>query len=200
MIKNIIFDVGMVLVDFCWQKVLEDLGFEGDLLKRVAAATVGSSAWGEYDRSRKSDEEILAGLIANDPELEPEIRLFWDHNRETIRLYPYAESWVREFKEKGYRCYILSNYSRRTYELTREERPFEELMDGVLFSFQVQQVKPERAIYETFLKRFGLVPEECVFLDDSPKNIAAARELGIYGVQFTTREAAVEELRKLGVE
>ena len=200
MIQNIIFDVGMVLVDFCWQKVLEDLGFEGEVKERVAAATVGSPVWGEYDRSRMSDDEILAALIANDPEMEREIRLFWEHNSETIRCYPYAEAWVREWKEKGYRCYILSNYSRRTYELTKKELPFEPLMDGALFSFQVRQVKPERVIYETFLMKFGLKPEECVFLDDSPANIAAAEELGIRGVRFTTREAAMEELKRLGVE
>lgn len=199
MIKNIVFDAGMVLVDFCWQKVMHDLGFEGELFERVADATVRSSVWGEYDRSRMSDEEILAGLIENAPELEAEIRLFWEHNGDVIRKYPYAESWIREWKDKGYHCYILSNYARRTYELTRQELSFEMLMDGALFSFQVQQVKPEPEIYRTLMERFDLKPEECVFLDDNADNVAAARRLGIHGIVFTTKEEAERELKALGV-
>lgn len=197
MIRNIIFDVGMVLVDFRWEQVMRELGLDGQRLERVADATIRSSVWNEYDRSSSGDDEILERLIANDPELKKEIRLFWEHTADTIRQFPYAESWVKEFKEKGYRCYILSNYSRRTYELSKKELSFERLMDGVLFSYQVQQIKPERAIYETLLATFGLIPEECVFLDDNPGNVAAARELGIHAVLFTTKEAAEEELKEI---
>ncbi len=197
MIRNIIFDVGMVLVDFCWEKVLKNLGFEGELFERVADATVRSGMWYEYDRSLCSDEEILSGLIANAPELESEIRLFWEHMAGTIEQYPYAEAWVKSFKEKGYHCYILSNYSRRTYELTRQELSFEKQMDGALFSYQVQKVKPEPDIYQILLERYRLKPEECVFIDDNPNNVAAAEKLGIYGVLFTSKVEAERELTKL---
>lgn len=197
MIRNIIFDVGMVLVGFSWQMVFEQLGFQGDVYEEVADATVRSELWNEYDRSRMSDEEILNGFIAKAPQQEENIRLFWEHVADTIHQYPYAEGWVREFKEKGYRCYILSNYARRTRELTQKELSFEKLMDGVLYSYQVQQIKPERAIYETLLQRFGLMPEECVFFDDNPVNVAAARELGIHAIQFTTREEAMKEFAAL---
>lgn len=200
MIKNIIFDVGMVLVDFNWRRVLEKLGMGGELLERVADATVRSKMWNEYDRSRLRDEEILEAFVASAPELEKEIRLFWEHVADTITQYPYAVSWVKEWKEKGYRCYILSNYAKRTYELTKEALSFENLMDGVLFSYETHQTKPEPEIYQTLLARFGLNPEESVFLDDNAANVAAARELGIHAIQFATREAAVEELKKLGVE
>ncbi len=200
MIKNIIFDVGMVLVDFSWKKVFEELGFTGETFEEVADATVRSDLWNEYDRSRMSDEEILNGFIANAPHQEANIRLFWEHLAETISCFPYSHEWIREFKDKGYRCYILSNYARRTYEITKEELSFERLMDGVLFSYQVQMVKPDREIFETLLERFSLKAEECVFLDDNVRNVAAARELGIHTIHFTTREAAIEELKVLGVE
>ena len=199
MIQNVIFDVGMVLVDFSWQRVMKELGFSEEVFEAVADATVRDSLWNEFDRSRMSDEEILQGFIFNNPAQEANIRLYWEHIGDTIRCYPYTHDWIRELKDKGLHCYILSNYARRTYELTREELSFEKLMDGALYSWQVQQVKPEPEIFRTLLERFGLRPEESVFLDDNPKNVEAARKLGIHAIQFTTREAALKELAALGV-
>lgn len=200
MIRNIIFDVGKVLVDFQWEGVMENHGVTGERMKRLRRATLESPMWGELDRSALSDQEILDGFIRNDPEIEADIRLMWQHNREMIRCFDDSHDWIRSLKEKGYRCYILSNYARYTYGQTREELSFEELMDGCIFSWQVQQVKPERAIFETLLKRFSLVPEECVFLDDTRANVEAARKLGIRGIVFESRQQAMEELKRLGVE
>lgn len=114
MIQNVIFDVGMVLVDFSWQRVMKELGFSEEVFEAVADATVRSPLWNEYDRSRMSDEEILCGFIANAPSQEAHIRLYWEHVGDTIRCYPYTHDWIRELKEKGLHCYILSNYARRT--------------------------------------------------------------------------------------
>lgn len=200
MIKNIIFDVGQVLVEYAWEPVMKRLGITGRDLEQVADATVRSQLWNEYDRSKISDEELLQGFIRQAPEQEENVRLFWEHVADTITCFSYSESWIQSFRDKGYRCYILSNYARRTYELTREELSFEKKMDGVLFSFQVQQIKPEPEIYRTLLERFDLEASECVFLDDNPANVEAARKLGIHGILFTGKEAAQRELQAFGVE
>ncbi len=197
MIRNIIFDVGMVLADFCWEKVMHELGFSGEIFERLADATVRSDAWRDYDRSLISDEEILASFIANAPGLEKEIRLFWDHMADTIERYPYAEDWVGSLKEEGYHCYILSNYSKRTFELTKEKLTFLKRVDGALFSWQVKLNKPEPEIYRTLLERYQLKPEECVFLDDSLDNVNAARNMGIHAIHFTGIEDAKKKLREL---
>ena len=199
MIKNIIFDVGNVLVQVRWDEVMKDIGFEGEVLHRVSEATVRSKMWYEYDRSLLSDEEILSAFIAHAPDLEKEIRLFMDHGSETIREFPYAREWVKSFHDKGYHCYILSNYPRTSYENTKSERTYEEFMDGVLYSYQVQMVKPEAEIYHTLLQKFGLNPGECVFLDDNLANVEAAKKLGIHAILFTTKAEAERELRQLGV-
>ena len=120
MIKNIILDVGMVLVDFCWADLLEKLGITGEDFTAVADATVRTDDWNEYDRSTKTDEELLLALKANAPQYAPQIQLFWDHMAEMIRQYPYAKPWITALKKKGYQVYILSIYSRWTYELTRQ--------------------------------------------------------------------------------
>ena len=83
MIKNVIFDVGNVLVDFCWEEVFHKLGFEGETFEHVADATVRSATWNEFDRGAKPDEEIIAACIKEAPEYEREIRLFYDHVGDT---------------------------------------------------------------------------------------------------------------------
>jgi len=199
MIKNIIFDVGKVLVEVRWQEVMRELGLDEATVELVANATVCSSTWGEYDRSRLSYEELLEKFILNNPRVEKEIRLFMEHEKEAIREYPYAREWVKSFHDKGYKCYVLSNYPKGTFEHTREERSFEEFLDGAVYSFQVQMIKPEKEIYQMLLKRYNLMPTESVFIDDNLANVEMARELGMYAIHFQTKDETEKELEKLGV-
>ena len=73
MIKNVVFDVGKVLVEFDWQGYLEALGFSPEIYEKVADATVRSELWNEFDRSKMSDEEILEGFLAGGPESKKKI-------------------------------------------------------------------------------------------------------------------------------
>ena len=199
MIKNIIFDVGKVLVEVRWHEVMRELGFDEAIVELVANATVCSSMWGEYDRSKLPYEEMLKKFVMNNPTVEKEIRLFMKHEKEAIREFPYAREWVKSFRDKGYKCYVLSNYPKGTFENTREERSFEEFLDGAVYSFQVQMVKPEKEIYQMLLERYDLIPEECVFIDDNQANVEVARELGMNAIQFWKKDETEKELKKLGV-
>ncbi|MDE7312448.1 MAG: HAD family phosphatase [Eubacterium sp.] len=201
MIKNIILDVGMVLVDFCWAEVLEKLGITGGDFEAVADATVRTQTWNEYDRSAKPDEELLADLKANAPQYAQQIQLFWDNMSGMIRQYPYTRQWITSLKEKGYRVYILSNYSRRTYTLTREEGlNFLPLVDGTVFSFETCHIKPEKEIYHDLMDRFGLDPKECVFIDDNAANLVYPKELGWSTIQFHDFAQVQAELKAFGVD
>lgn len=198
MIKNIIFDVGKVLVEWEPDVAMQKLGFDEATLKAVSEATVESNDWNENDRSVLSDGEQLQIFIDKAPAYEKEIRLFWDNIGLAIWQYDYVKEWMQELKTRGYRLYILSNYGRRTYAQTRETGlSFLEDVDGQLFSFEVHQIKPEPEIYQTLLRKFDLKPEECVFLDDRADNIAAAEDAGIHGIQFTGYEAARTKLEEL---
>lgn len=200
MIKNIIFDAGNVLVEIRWNQVMQKLGFDDEVLNRVSEATVRSEQWKEYDRSACSDEELISMFVANDPEMEKEIRLFMEHESEAIVAFSYAKEWVKSFKDNGYNCYILSNYSKSTHEKTKAERSYEEYIDGAIYSWQLQIVKPEPAIYQELLERYELTPQECVFMDDNIMNVEMARKLGIHAIHFTTKSDAEVQLRKLGVK
>lgn len=198
MIKNIILDVGMVLVDFCWRDVMKKLHLEGEDFESVADATVRSPQWNEYDRSAIPDQELLAQFKKNAPHYEEQIQLFWEHVKDTIVQYPYAKKWIQSMQKDGFHVYILSNYAKRTYDLTREEGlSFLSLVDGAVFSYETGYVKPEKEIYHFLMDRYSLVPEECVFIDDNAANLVYPGEIGWSTIQFHTLSQVQEELETI---
>ena len=199
MIKNIVFDVGKVLVDFDWQGFFASLQFPPEVYEKVADATVRSKLWNEFDRSKMSDEEILEGFLQGAQGCEEDVMRFWDNMGSSIRRYGYTPSWIQSLQEKGYGVYLLSNYPRRLYSQSIDELSFVEDVEGAVFSFEVQATKPEPEIYEALFRKYDLEPTECVFIDDNRGNIVAANQLGMATIHFHTKSQAEEDLRSLGV-
>lgn len=200
MIKNIILDVGKVLVEWEPAAMLKKLGLDEETIRIVTEATVDSAEWNELDKGSVSNEVLLDGFIAKIPDYEKEVRLLWENIGKAIWQYEYVRPWIRSMKEKGYGVYILSNYGSWTYENTQEALSFLADVDGAVFSYQVKQIKPNPQIYQMFLEKYDLRAEECVFIDDRQDNIDAACELGIRGIRFTGYENANEQLKACGVE
>ncbi len=199
MITTIIFDIGNVLVDFCWEEYLYSFGFSGEITERIAKATVLNDAWNEFDKGAKSEKELVEGFVANDPDIETEIRRICENIHDMLRKREYAIPWIKELKEKGYKVYYLSNFSEKAERECAHTIDFIPYMDGGILSYQEKLIKPDPKIYELLTERFKLNPEECVFLDDRKDNCLAAQKLGFHTVLFTTKENAIEELKKLDV-
>ena len=195
--RNIIFDIGNVLTDFRWQEFLEDKGFSGEVLDRIAKASVLSPVWKELDRGVWSFEEVMAGFIKNDPALEKEMHMAFDDMTDIVTIRDYAVDWIRELKRKGYQVYYLSNFSDKIERECAKALVFREEMAGGIMSYKDRLIKPDPAIYELLLERFHLNPQESVFLDDTPVNVEAAGKLGIKGICFVTKEQAEKELKAL---
>lgn len=199
MIRNIIFDIGNVLAAWRWREYYESLDYSPEITERLARATVLSPLWEEFDRGEMDEEVLLGKFIENDPELAEEIRGVRDNIHDMLGRYDYAIPWLEDLKSKGYRVYYLSNFSRLAHERCLHALDFLPLMDGGILSYQERIVKPASAIYQLLLERYGLKAQECVFLDDTPKNVEEAVRQGMAGIVFHSREQAVEELQKLGV-
>lgn len=200
MIKTVIFDIGNVLVDFCWEAYFKGLGFSEKMTARLGAATVNSDDWPEFDRGVLTEQEMVNRFVENDPEIEKEIRRALENVKGIIRLRDYAVSWIRGLKKSGYQVLVLSNFYRKVEMECAEEMVFLKETDGGILSYQEKLIKPMPAIYWTLLNRYGLRPEESVFIDDSPVNIEAAKSLGIYGIVFENRQQVLRELEALGVK
>ena len=184
-VKNIIFDVGQVLVSYEWEDYLKSFHFPEEEEKLIAEAVFKSQTWNERDRGLFPEEEYLKQFIAALPaEYEEDVKRVLRESEKTIQIKDYAETWTSYLKSQGSHLYI----------------PFLKNMDGVIFSCEVKEIKPEPQIYRTLLTRFGLKPEESVFLDDRPENCEAARVLGIHAIEFHNLKQAAKELEKLGVK
>lgn len=200
LIKNIIFDVGRVLIRWEPELAMRNLGISEETITVLSEAFFAEGAWNEEDRGALAEEEILDFLISRAPSCGSEIRLFWEHVEDAICQFPYARPLIQDLKAQGYQVYILSNYGRTTFQKTKEKAlSFLQDADGVFFSFEVKKIKPEPEIYRLFLERFGLLPEECVFLDDMPENIEGAEAAGIHGIVFQNIEQAKQDLKAYGV-
>lgn len=200
MIKTIIFDIGNVLADFTWKEFLEKKGCTGEELERITQATIMSDKWSEYDRGAMTDEEIIQCFINNAPDLEAKIRSYFANVKGIVSRNDYAIPWIKELKQKGYQVLYLSNFSRKAEEDCLDALDFIPYTDGGILSYKEKVIKPMPEIYQLLIARYHLVPDECVFLDDTEKNLTGASEFGIHTIHFENQEQARTELRKLGVE
>lgn len=199
MITTIIFDIGNVLADFTWEEHYRSFGYDEETLLRLANATVKNPAWNEYDRGVLSDEEIMQKFIESDPGLEDILRKVLKNKKTMVRRNEYAIPWIKELQKKGYRCLYLSNFSKASEKDCAEALDFIPYMDGGILSYREKVIKPMPEIYQLLIDRYELVPEECVFLDDTVHNLEAAEKFGIHTIHFRNQKQAIEELRKLGV-
>lgn len=196
-IDTIIFDVGNVLVDYDWESYLDSFHFSPEKREIMADVVFRSRLWDEKDRG-VGEEAALQSFIQAAPQYEEDVRKVVEESYRTIRPRDYAKTWVKYLKSKGYKLYILSNYSEEGLKKTRHMIP-EKYMDGAIFSCYVKQIKPEPEIYRTLLDTYGIVPEKAVFLDDRKENLDAAEKFGIRTILFQDFKQAAADLEKLGV-
>ena len=197
MIKNIVFDIGNVLAGFAWEDFYRSFGYSEEIFEKLADATVRSPFWNEMDRGKLSDEELLEGFIKNDSSIEKEIREVFENVEEIIQRFDYAIPWIRELKEKGYHIYVISNFSRKAHVECIKALDFLEEIDGEILSYQVKLIKPSPEIYQLLCSKYNLKAEECVFIDDLPKNVEAARTERMKGLIFESLDQAKRELEEI---
>ena len=201
MIRNIVFDMGNVLLRFEPEYFMTREGITDEKDREVIRSELFQSAeWALMDLGLLTEDTAEPRVLARIPERlhEKTVRLLrnWAVPEAPI---PGMESLVERLKAAGYGIYLLSNASVAQHEYWPKQS-VSRLFDGKLISCDIKVVKPAREIYERFTQKFGLVPEECVFIDDAPANIAGAIACGWQGFVFRgDAEDAEKKLKALGV-
>lgn len=184
MIKNIVFDMGNVIIRFDPELFMSRLGLAEEDRKLLKRELFVSLEWSRMDRGSLTDEEAAEIVCRRVPErLHDAVRRLvgmWD------RLILPVEGMyelVEELRGMGYGIYLLSNASFRQHDYWPRV-PASKFFDGTLISADVKLVKPQPEIYRLLCDKFSLVPEECVFIDDSTSNAEGAYFCGINALVF----------------
>lgn len=181
-IKNLVFDVGGVLIGYRWEEMFEDYGLDKISAIKIGKGIFDSKEWPMFDAGLISLEETVESFCNRNPDLAEPARWFIE-NAIKMRV-PREKLWkeLRRLKEKGYKIYLLSNYSKVLFKLHTSDYDFMNIIDGKVVSYEVNSLKPEEKIYRTLFERYNLKEDECVFFDDRPCNVEMAKKLGMEGI------------------
>lgn len=188
MIKNIIFDFGRVIVDFDETKMTRVYIKDEALVPLVRDVIFDRLYWDPLDIGGITDGELKASAAERLPkEILPEALAVYDHWIDHLDPLPGIEEAILAARARVKGLYLLSNISEKfanEYEsnpvMKRVLSPF----DGLVFSGPLRLIKPDARIFHYLLDTYGLNADECLFIDDSPKNIAGAEAVGIHTYLF----------------
>lgn len=193
MIKNIVFDMGNVLLDYNPEVSLKLFVEKEEDRVLIRKELFEGPEWKEADRGSIRDAEKFEGVSKRVPErLHAQLRQCVDQWDICMVPLPGAREFCTWAKEKGYGIYVLSNASDLFYRYFPNFAPFF-FFDGILVSADVHLLKPDVQIFQHFLNTYGLKAEECLFLDDRRDNVEGAARAGMQSVVF---RGSFEEIRE----
>ena len=193
MIKNIIFDMGNVLLRYDPEVCLNRFVKREEDRALIRRELFEGPEWVQGDLGHITDEQRFDGVSRRVPqELHTELRQCVEQWHMCMEPVHGAKEFCAYAKEQGYRLYVLSNASSSFYQYFPRFAPFE-YFDGLVVSCDIHIVKPDIRIYRYLLETYGLAPEECFFIDDMAANVEGAQKAGISGAVFG---GDFEEIRK----
>jgi putative hydrolase of the HAD superfamily len=185
MIRNIVLDMGNVMIRFDPAAFMTREGVTNPQDRILVMNELFLSVeWAQMDAGVLTEETAEPSILSRFPDrLKPHVRNLLYHWSVPGDGLPGMEDLIRRLKLSGYGIYLLSNASKAQHEYW-PKIPASRLFDGKLISCDVGFVKPMKEIYEIFTSTFSLRPEECVFIDDAPCNVAGAIACGWQGIVF----------------
>lgn len=197
-IKNIVFDVGNVLVR--WDPLSVVIQTFPDVVDpaQLSKAIFKHETWFNLNLGVIDEPEAVR---LYQQRLQPHADEF-QHMMDNIRrsLVPLEDSiaLLRRLKNH-YKIYALTDNTKEIVAHLENEYDFWPLFEGVVVSANIGHLKPSEAIYRYLLEQYSLHPEETVFIDDLKANVIGARNVGIKAIQFHDIEQCLIELKILGV-
>ena len=196
MIRNLIFDFGKVLVDYDFETFISTLFNDRQKAHEFATLFMAQDFMDRCDREEVHYSVIIDEMKNAYPQFAEQLQLFSD-NFSTIVTGEMEgmHELLSVLKKMGFRLYGLTNWCSKVHETIAKYDIFR-LLDGMVISSEEHLIKPEAAIYNRLLLKYGLKAEECLFADDKKTNVDGARAVGIDAVVFTDAENYRKELEK----
>ena len=175
-----------------------DAGALGRAMQRIADRQ-GEHPLYDLERGRIAETRFLSTLsreLATDVGHEPELHRFSEIYFDALEVNEPMIRLMQDVKSRRYRTALLTNNIREWEPHWRAMLPVDQIFEVVVDSAFVDTRKPEHRIYELTVERLGngIVPSDCLFIDDVELNVAAAREVGMRAVRFRSNEQTIPEI------
>ena len=182
MIKNLIFDLGNVLISFRPSEFFDKKKYPANIKAKILSDIFGSKEWGMLDNGEISTPEAIDAIVLKTTLKREEIAHIF--NLRTELMFPLDQNvrLLPELKKRGFRLYFLSNFPMDIFEEIKTGYYFFKYFDGGIISAEAKFSKPDRQIYEILLKKYSLIPRECLYIDDIEINVKTAEAIGMKGL------------------
>jgi putative hydrolase of the HAD superfamily len=202
MIRNVVFDVGNVMVRWSPAEVIDrSFGLPAGSAenRNLAVRLFISPIWTSLNCGRMTFAEAAKAYHAEHGLTADESRAFFFHVMDHQVLIEGTQGLAGRLKAGGYRIFGLTDNIREIVAHLKERYDFWSLFEGAVVSAEVGIMKPDPQIFAHLLQGFGLEAGETVFLDDNESNVAGAQHAGLESFVFKTAADAERELRALGL-
>lgn len=196
MIKNIIFDIGGVLLEYNPKTYLDKLNIEEGKRKKLNDIIFHNQKWLDCLNGFISNDEFMRCLIKENPKYKVEIEQILCKGNLKYMLPPKLDmiEFYKGLKQRGYRVYLCSNITECTYNYVKDSFEIVQIADGSVFSCFEHISKPNVEIYQSLIRKYGIDVNESVFIDDTNRNVLSASEIGLKTVLFKDNIEQIEEL------
>lgn len=200
--KNLVFDMGNVLIEWNSEKILQAITDDIKLQNLLRKEVFETGLWVQTDEGVKTREEMIEIVTAKiGEEYRNEITQLSRYWYKYVDVYTKVQDRIIELSKNGYNIYILSNTAYTFYDLVKEGYiPAASIAKGIVLSCEEKVLKPNEKIYNILLERYNLDPHDTMFFDDLSENIWGAARCGINGFVVENESELLTYLDKLREE
>ena len=200
--KNLVFDMGNVLIEWNSEKILQAITDDRKLQNLLRKEVFETGLWVQTDEGVKTREEMIE-IVTNKigEEYRNELTQLSRYWYKYVDVYTKVQDRIIELSKNGYNIYILSNTAYTFYDLVKEGYlPAASIAKGIVLSCEEKVLKPNEKIYNILLERYNLDPHDTMFFDDLSENIWGAARCGINGFVVENERELLTYLDKLREE
>lgn len=197
-ILNIVFDLGGVVLTWDPERIVAHVFSDPEVREKALAGIFGHEDWLALDKGTLDPQEAIRRGVDRTGLPVSEVTRLMRYVPDALVLMPETLDLIRRLKDKGHRLYCLSNMHEASMVHLDARYSFWDVFEGRVISSRVRMIKPEPEIYRHLIDRFGLVPDETVFIDDHGANLRPAEAFGIRTIRFEDAEQCAHELKEMG--
>lgn len=198
-IRNVIFDLGGVLLDWHPDALVAGFQPQAELRQSSHESLFGHADWRSFDRGTLTELELIERIASRTSRPAADVVAFLEAVRESLAEKPETVQLLRQLDAAGVKLFCLSNMPIPFYAYLRRRHGFWDAFTGIVISGEIKKMKPDAEVFAHLLETFDLRADECVFIDDLPANVEGARAVGMQGIVFEDAAQCAQELNRLGL-